>query len=52
MTTPKYPQYTVNGRKFATYEEANFYWQAKGGTLMEKLDALTPAHVLQQTALK
>lgn len=42
-----YPYYSVNGRTFATYAEANLYWQVKGGNLIEHLDRLTPAHVLQ-----
>lgn len=43
-----YPKYTVNGKTFGTdYDQANMYWQANGGTLMEKLDSMTPWHVLQ-----
>ncbi len=46
--TASYPQYTVNGRTFGKdYETANMYWQLRGGVLMEKLDSMTPAHVLQ-----
>jgi acyl-CoA hydrolase len=41
------PRYTVNGRIMRDYEDANLYWQVYGGTLMEKLDRMTPAHVLQ-----
>lgn len=48
MATAQYPQYTVNGKTFGSdYETANMYWQNHGGTLMEKLDHMTPAHVLQ-----
>jgi hypothetical protein len=43
-----YPQYEVNRKVFGTdYATANLYWQANGGILMEKLDAMTPWHVLQ-----
>ena len=45
----KYPQYTVNGKKFGTdYETANMYWKIHGGVLMEKIDHMTPSHVLQK----
>ena len=47
----KYPSYTVNGRIMRGYEDANQYWQVHGGVMMEKLDAMTPAHVLQQKPL-
>ena len=47
-TATTYPQYTVNGRACTSYEDAKQYWESKGGTLMEKLDAKTPAHVLQE----
>jgi len=48
--TMQYPQYTVNGKKFGTdYETANMYYKVNGGVLMEKLDPMTPWHVLQST---
>ena len=43
-----YPQYEVNRKVFGTdYTTASMYWQLHGGILMEKLDHLTPWHVLQ-----
>ena len=46
--TMTYPQYEVNRKVFGTdYATANLYWQANGGILMEKLDAMTSWHVLQ-----
>ena len=46
-----YPQYTVNGFKFGSdYKTANQYWLIHGGVLMEKLDTMTPWHVLQSTS--
>jgi hypothetical protein len=50
--TYTFPRYNVNGKDFGTsYELANMYWQVNGGTLMEKLDQMTPSHVLQQKEL-
>lgn len=43
-----YPKYTVNGRIMKDYKDANDYWTVHGGTMMEKLDNMTPAHVLQE----
>lgn len=51
--TAKYPQYTVNGKMFGSdYKTANMYWQLNGGDLIEKLDHMTPAHVLQSKPLE
>lgn len=45
-----YPQYTVNGKTFGSdFEQANMYFNSVGGVLMEKLDSMTPAHVLKST---
>lgn len=46
-STKKYPQYTVNGRVMLDYQDANLYWQVYGGTMMQKIDCMTPWHVLQ-----
>lgn len=46
MTT--YPKYEVNRRVFPTYEDALVYWEVHGGILMQKLDSMTPWHVLCQ----
>ena len=44
----QYPQYEVNHKVFGQdYATANIYWQLNGGILMEKLDSMTPWHVLQ-----
>src|SRR5271154_398921 len=43
-----YPKYTVNGRIMKDYNDASDYWTVHGGTMMEKLDQMTPAHVLQE----
>ena len=48
----QYPYYTVNGREFTTYQEANYYWLARGGVLMETLDRFTPAHMLQSKPIE
>ena len=46
----QYPQYTVNRHVFGTdYATANLYWHVYGGILMEKLDHMTPWHVLKST---
>ena len=46
----QYPQYTVNGHVFGTeYQSANLYWSVYGGVMMEKLDCMTPWHVLKST---
>jgi len=41
----------VNGRVCTSYEDANRYWEAKGGIMMEKLEGL-PAHVLRERPLE
>lgn len=46
-TTARYPEYTVKGRRFNSYDEALAYWRVHGGTFMEKLDAYTPAYVVK-----
>ena len=48
-----YPQYTVNHKIFGSdYATANLYWSDRGGVLMEKIDYMTPAHVLQTKPLR
>jgi acyl-CoA hydrolase len=47
---PIYPQYTVDGKVMRDYEDANLYWTVYGGVLMQKLDQMTPWHVLQTKA--
>jgi hypothetical protein len=42
-----YPKYEVNRRPMRDWEDAKIYLQVHGGTLMEKIDAMTPWHVLQ-----
>jgi hypothetical protein len=42
----KYPKYEVNGRSMRDWEDAQMYWRVYGGVLMEKIDAMTPWHVL------
>jgi len=45
-------RYTVNGKMFGCdYATANVYWQIHGGILMEKLDSMTPWHVLRESPL-
>ena len=44
-------KYTVNNRVCTSYEDANLYWQVYGGVLMEKIDHMTPWHVLQTKPL-
>jgi hypothetical protein len=46
-----YPKYTVNGRIMKDYNDASDYWTVHGGVMMEKLDNMTPAHVLQEKPL-
>jgi hypothetical protein len=43
-----YPRYTLNGR-YSTWDEVVMFWRAYGRhscVVMEKLDRLTPWHVL------
>jgi hypothetical protein len=46
-----YPKYEVNDRPMRDWEDAQMYWQVYGGTLMEKIDWMTPWHVLQSKPL-
>jgi hypothetical protein len=46
-----YPRYEVNHRPIRNRKDAQMYWQVYGGVLMEKIDAMTPWHVLQTKAL-
>jgi hypothetical protein len=48
----EFPKYEVNDRPMPNWEYALMYWQVYGGVLMEKLDAMTPWHVLQTSELK
>lgn len=43
-------RYTVNGKMFGSdYAMANVYFMVHGGVMMEKLDSMTPWHVLKST---
>ena len=41
-----YPKYEVDRRRMRDLEDAQMYLEVHGGTLMEKIDAMTPWHVL------
>jgi hypothetical protein len=44
-----YPKYEVNGKVMRDYDDARLYFAIYGGVMMEKLDCMTPWHVLQST---
>ena len=46
-TNQPYPKYEVNHKAMQGWEDALMYWTVYGGLLMEKLDAMTPWHVLR-----
>jgi hypothetical protein len=48
-TNQPYPKYEVNHKVMRDWNDALFYWMVYGGVLMEKLDVMTPWHVLRST---
>jgi hypothetical protein len=44
-----YPKYEVNNRIMRNWEDALQYFTVYGGVIMEKLDHMTPWHVLKST---
>ena len=50
LAQEEYPKYEVNNRIMRNWEDALLYWSIYGGVLMEKLDHMTPWHVLLDSA--
>jgi hypothetical protein len=49
ISRAQYPKYEVNGKVMRDYNDARLYFSIYGGVMMEKLDQMTPWHVLQST---
>ena len=45
----KYPKYEVNGKVMRDWTDAFRYWSVYGGVMMQKLDSMTPWHVLHSS---